>query len=554
MPTLAQSLPANDLGFLRIVAALWGIELIAADPAQAAVELAETLCDAQLLEEVVSTLPEEGQNALGALADAGGRLPWVVFTRRFGAVREMGAAKRDREQPHERPNSPAELLWYRALLAKAFFDTEKGPQEFAYIPDDLRQALEFIGFAQSEASPAEAEPAPAGAAPLKPPPAPMGEILGRPASPGEKAHPLPLFERLLDDATTLLAALRLGLEPPPLPIALPALLALLEAAEILQNGQPLPAAVKSFLELPRPAALTLLEKAWRSSQTFDELRLLPGLFFEGGWTNDALATRNFILPLIEALPAGQWWSLGAFVRDFKTRYADFQRPAPGDYDSWFIKRAADGVYLRGFDSWDEVEGALLRFFISGPLFWLGRVEISAAEEGGAPAAFRLRAGAAFSAKENGKVSVTSQGKIVMARPAPRAARYQIARFCEWEAEKEGEYRYHISAGSLKRAAEQGLKVNQLLSLLAKHSGGQLPPVFVKMLQRWELNGIETRLETLTVLRVSKPAVLEELRRSKAGRFLGEILGPTTVKIPAEAIPQVLAALAELGLLAEVQQG
>ena len=57
MPTLTQSLPANDLGFLRIVAALWGIELSAADPAEAAVELAETLCDAQLLEEIVSTLP-----------------------------------------------------------------------------------------------------------------------------------------------------------------------------------------------------------------------------------------------------------------------------------------------------------------------------------------------------------------------------------------------------------------------------------------------------------------------------------------------------------------
>lgn len=553
MPTLAQSLPAHDLGFLRIIAALWGIELSAADPAQAAVELAETLCDAQLLEEVVSTLPEDGQNALGALVDAGGRLPWVIFTRRFGAVREMGAAKRDREQPHERPNSPAELLWYRALLAKAFFDTEKGPQEFAYIPDDLRQALEFIGFAE-QTPPGVAEQAPpADSAPARPISAPAGEILGRPASPGEKSHPLAPFERLLDDSTSLLAALRLGQEAPQMPVPTPVLTAFLEAAEILKNGQPRPEAVKNFLELPRPAALTLLEKAWRSRATFNELRLLPQLIFEGGWTNDPLSARNFILPLIEALPAGQWWSLGAFLRDFKTRYADFQRPTPGDYDSWFIKRETDGLYLRGFEHWDEVDGALLRFFISGPLFWLRRLELAATEEGGEATAFRLSVSAP-SGEENGKISITSQGKISMARPAPRAARYQIARFCEWDAEKDGEYRYHVSASSLQRAAAQGLKVNQLLSLLAKHSGGQVPPVFVKMLQRWELNGIETRLETLTVLRVSKPAVLEELRRSKAGRFLGEILGPTTVKIPGEAVPQVLAALAELGLLAEVERG
>jgi len=592
MPTLTQSLPANDLGFLRIVAALWGIELSAADPAEAALELAETLCDAQLLEEIVSTLPEDGQNALGALVDAGGRLPWVVFTRRFGAVREMGAAKRDREQPHERPNSPAELLWYRALLAKAFFDTEKGPQEFAYIPDDLRAALKFIGFAETkmpaneEDSPAETEVLPemsrASTPPLKPvllpraapapepgntlasenvakspsapekmpASAPQGEILGRPASPGEKFHPLPPFERLLDDATTLLAALRLGLEPPEMPVPTPILTAFLEAAEILQNGQPCPTAVKTFLELPRPAALALLEKSWRASATFNELRLLPGLIFEGGWTNDTLAARNFILPLVEALPAGQWWSLGAFVREFKTRYADFQRPVAGDYDSWFIKRAADGLYLRGFEQWENVEGALIRFLVGGVLFWLGRVEV--AEPDGfrvvSPAQANLPASAVTP-----KLKISSDGRISAPRPAPRAARYQIARFCAWDDEKNGDYRYHVSAASLKRAAEQGLKISQLLGLLAKHSGGQVPPVFVKMLQRWEMNGIETRVETLTVLRVSKPAVLEELRRSKAGRFLGEILGPTTVKIPGEAIPQVLAALAELGLLAEVEQ-
>ena len=54
----------------------------------------------------------------------------------------MGAARRDREKPHLNPASPAEVLFYRALLFRAFFNTDKGPQEFAYIPDDL---LELVG-------------------------------------------------------------------------------------------------------------------------------------------------------------------------------------------------------------------------------------------------------------------------------------------------------------------------------------------------------------------------------------------------------------------------
>jgi hypothetical protein len=41
-----------------------------------------------------------------------------------------------------------------------------------------------------------------------------------------------------------------------------------------------------------------------------------------------------------------------------------------------------------------------------------------------------------------------------------------------------------------------------------------------------------------------------LRKSKAGRFLGESFGPVTVVVKPGAQSKVLAALAELGLLAE----
>jgi hypothetical protein len=77
---------------------------------------------------------------------------------------------------------------------------------------------------------------------------------------------------------------------------------------------------------------------------------------------------------------------------------------------------------------------------------------------------------------------------------------------------------------------------------------------VKSLKRWEVNGTEARAETQTVLRVSRPEVLEELRKSKGARFLGEPLGPTTVVIKAGAQSKVMAALAELGLLAEDMTG
>ena len=65
-----------------------------------------------------------------------------------------------------------------------------------------------------------------------------------------------------------------------------------------------------------------------------------------------------------------------------------------------------------------------------------------------------------------------------------------------------------------------------------------------------MSGTETRAETQTVLRLSKPEILEELRKSKAAKYLGEVLSPTAVVVKGGAIQKVLEALTELGLLAE----
>jgi hypothetical protein len=75
---------------------------------------------------------------------------------------------------------------------------------------------------------------------------------------------------------------------------------------------------------------------------------------------------------------------------------------------------------------------------------------------------------------------------------------------------------------------------------------------VKALKGWEVHGTEARVKTLLVLRVSRPEIVDELRKSKAGKFLGEVLSPTAVVIKSGAESKVLATLAEMGLLAEVE--
>jgi hypothetical protein len=545
MPDLQRVLQGNDLGFLKIVAGAWGIELNAPDAHTGLPMLVGSLLNPAIVNEVVEALPADAQQALQALIQNEGRMPWAHFARRFGDVRAMGAARRDRERPDLRPVSPAEILWYRALVGKAFLNTANAapePQEYAYIPEDLLDLM------NPRASSAE-------------------DPLGRAASPGESAHVIPTTDRILDHACTLLSALRMKMSLEKVDAAhwgIPqrVLQALLYSARLLDSKQmPIPEPARAFLEAPRAQALTGLAHNWMESSSFNDLRHLPGLGFEGEWRNDPLLARKAVLDLLSRLPEDRWWNIASFVQGIAENQPDFQRPA-GDYDSWFIRRESDGVFLRGFSTWDEVDGALVRFLITGPLHWLGFFDLASPAPGTPPTAFRPSAWAAAlwhgSAPqglpiENGTLKVNAEGQIRLSPLVPRASRYQIARFCEWLGEGEPakpEYRYRVTPAALDRARENGLRTTHLVSLLRKHAAGPIPPTLLQALERWEKFGSQAKVEKQTLLRVASPEILTALRQSKAGRYLGEALTPTTVILKPGADEAVARALADIGYLSD----
>ena len=544
MPGLVNSLQQHDLGFLRIVAELWGVELEAADARQAARKLADALQDPELVAEIVEVLTPEARAALQELSKNEGRLPWKRFTRRYGQVREMGPGRRDREKPFQQPVSPAEALWYRALVARSFFDSPGGPEEFAFIPDDLIPLLPFRAQITAQG-------------------------LGRPATPAEHAYEIPADDRVLDHACTLLAALRLELSLDQIPLAAAsplypldplALKSLLAAAHMLDEaGTPAPEPARLFLEAGRGQALATLVSAWLDASALDELSFVPGLQLEGEWEHDPRRARQAVLRFVGSIPAGSWRQLDSFVGAIREFEPDFQRPA-GDYDSWFIRQADSGEYLRGFENWAAVDGALIRYLIAGPMHWLGLLDLAATAEGKAPAAFRTsrwwgellegRAPQGFD-EEDRPIIVRSDARVTVPRLAPRAARYQIARFSRWEDPEADTYRYTLTPGSLARAQQAGLQTSHLLSLLG-HYAQAVPPSLVKALENWAEKGAQAKVEQLLVLRVGSPQILQELRTSRAARFLGDPLGPTTVVVNPGAWEKVLAALAELGYLGEAK--
>jgi hypothetical protein len=556
MPTLAQSLHAHDLGHLRIVAEHWGIDLKAPDARTALAELTSALLNEELVAEIVGAFSDEGQAALNMLIQNEGQVPWPQFTRRFGEVRAVGPGRRDRERPDRHPISASEELWYRALIGRAFFDTPSGAQEFAYIPNDL---LPLIPAAPQKETPSETS---------------KGQpLLGRAATPEERAHPILADDRLLDHVCTLLAAHRLQIDPasqfpdPENPDAPTPLLifatTLLGTAHLLDpTGFPELENARAHLEASRGEALLQLAQSWLRSADHNDLHHVPHLQAEGEWHNDALGTRRFLVGLLQVVPADTWWSISAFLADLHRDFPDFQRPA-SDYDSWIIRDTRTDKFLRGFEHWDDVDGALIRYLITGPLHWLGILDLAIPEEETAPedaTGFRISKWAAFlwdSAApppkfppEDAPIHVRSDGRVSIPFLTSRAARYQIARFCHWESPTSHEYRYRFTPGSLDQAIDQGLKIQHLQTLLARHAQN-VPPNIVKVLDRWDQRGTEARLQSVLILRLSSPELLKAVRNSRAARYLGEPLGPTTVIVKPGAGEKVLEVLTEMGYLGEI---
>lgn len=552
MPDLQHSLRNSDYRHLQIVGDLWGIPVDAPDARHARPLLVGEMKTPTLVGEVVETLPPPATEALAWLVREDGRVTWAMFTRRWGEVREMGPGRRDRERPDRHPTSPAEMLWYRAFLARGFFEAETGPQELAYIPDDLLEILVKI-------SPTPGPNAnPPGEGDHSPPPA-----MGRPAMPEERENPIPASDRIIDHTCTLLAGLRMGLDPRPhLPRVTEAAVIFFETLLTIlgvldRDGTPNPDRARDFLNLSRGETLLRLWQTWRDSPDHNDLRLVPGLQAEGAWENDSLRVRGKILEILSRVPRHTWWSLTGTIAHVKEKHPDFQRPS-GDYDSWFLKDASTGKYLRGFKHWNQVEGALLRYTITGPLHWLGILDLAVSGDSsrGQATAFRfsalsklLLAGKLPEAleSETDPIYIRSKGEIAVSPFVPRAVRYQVARFCVWEKPKQSRYIYFLTPTSLEKAEEHGLRIAHLLTLLQSHAEA-IPPNMLKALEGWEERGVEASLEKETVLRVASPAMLETIQKSRGARFLREQLGPTAVVIKEGSEEKVSEILIELGFL------
>lgn len=565
------------MALLQGIAQRRAISLAAINYTQAIELLTEQLLSPAALAITLDELSEAEKEALQLLVSHGGKIEVPRFARDYGFIRPMGSARLVREQPWRNPVNPAEGLWYRGLIFKTFQATAEGNLEMIYIPSDLLPLLEIAtptgdrGRETGEVLQIATVPVPvvqmSGEGRLRE--NMFSLLIFLQTTPvrlesSSKADRVSLGHLAAKDKTALMSCLLPPLPAIPVEAELDFLLHLGQRAGLLSvahgrlrlNRDP----ARAWLQHQPVEQIQQLQNTWRADPTWNDLWRVPSLVPQPtGWENSPLLARSKILGYLAQVetPGDTWLSLADFVAALKRLEPDFQRPG-GDYSRWYIYDQQSKL-LMGFEHWDVVEGALIRYMVGHILLLLGVVEVGAAAAAGEPGSFRPTSqGRAFLRNEPAASPAAQKAPLLrvdanfQAHVPTRASlydRFQLARFATLEEREKDRAVYQISQTSVSRALKNGVAAEQITAFLARATDNGTPLKVVETILAWGTRQNTARLEQTTLLRLSHESLLAELRQHpRLGPLLGEALNATTLVIPADKVAEIRRLLGELGYL------
>jgi Helicase conserved C-terminal domain len=565
MTSILRNLQETEAALLPIFAQQWGIKIDPKDHDGAVKLLNEAMINPARAELVWERLNDAQRGAVQMLMSNQGKMPETMFTRLFGEIRRMGAGQIERERPHERPVGAAEALYYSGLVGLGYENSPTGARAIVYIPDDLMKVLPVHKTSYDE---------------LEEDDTPFED---------EETNTVVAIEQvtnahaadtsIVDDLTTLLAFIQLytpafdgstidevdGLLQHLLVqdrerlVFLLGLALSLDVVEIQSTRLYVKRAeARRWLALPRAAQVKDLAESWQCSRVYHDLWHVPGLVVEraaGTMSQyDPSGARGAFIEVVSNLvPRQGWWSQDSFIDAVKRDEPEFQRPN-GDFNSWYI-RSESGEYLQGMESWDSVDGALLYYYLTGPMHWLGLLD--SADDA---SRFTVYGRAFLTGKEwptppepSERITIKDDGSLLVTRKSSRIDRFQIARFATWMSAGDP-YVYRLDGTSIGRAGEQGINVGQITAFLTKANGdAPLPASVTRLLENWQGGAsASVTVEQMLVLRTTASESLDFIFDTPTlRRYLGARLGPMAVVVRPDQWEGLRSALADHGIEAEL---
>ena len=540
--TLYQSFLHSDLGRLRIIAQQWSLEPYAVRHTDMAAELVDAMVNENAVSMVLSKLPEAHRDALNALLRRDAKMPWASFLRRWGPMRDIGMGKMEREELWREPISAAEALWMLGLVQRDFSDHPSDPIEMAYVPEELSLYI----------------PAPAPL--IVSPPQPKENSVGKINTAVDDS----LAEGLVTCWVTLQ---RRNNESSETSNQRQARVSLLEAIS-LEQGWTRKTKTQELRLVPDPVLTWLrsdlweqwssVTRAWMSSTHWRDIDYVKSLQPDPvhDWSPDPVQTRQAVLDSIMLCTPNTWYDISDFIVYMKTHATDFMR-LDGNYDRWAPRDAQSGHPLRGYECWELIEGAYIRFLITGPLTWLGVVSVETLESdnSGIDNFYLTVAGGSLlglceppEIKVPPRININSSG-VIDVPGRRRYERYQLSRIAQL-VDHDNVYRFRITPSSLKRAQQQRIPFSRIVSFLEQATERTLPVHLKTAIQRLFHNNEGASLENHWILRLSDP---DDCAIPALQNLVFEQLTPNIVLVREQDLNSVLTILVENGILVDVNE-
>lgn len=192
-------------------------------------------------------------------------------------------------------------------------------------------------------------------------------------------------------------------------------------------------------------------------------------------------------------------------------------------------------WLTHREGWYLVEGGFIRTALSGPLCWLGLVEVD--EQAGT---FTLVPSIEAIAAENpppiagdvwGRLVVQPNFELVALAPVSEALLLTLDRFAEL-VRLEQIAQYRLTRASVTRAVQMGMQAPAMQQVLEQAAGGAIPQNVVYSLAEWERQARRIELwPSMTIIEVESEALLDELYADEGARAcLGRRFSPTLAQV------------------------
>jgi len=478
---------------LEGIAEGWHLALTDEQAPEVVDRLLAEMTDPQSLAAVLRRLTDKEREALGYVA-ALGQVKAHVMQRKYGRLRRFGPGRLEWERAWQNPVSTTERLWFLGLIFRGYGLDEEYHGEVFFVPPEIQSRL-----------PPLPHTLPVFRVEPTQPPLEMrddGDALARDAFvllSHIRNHDVRSKKGMLVAHELARVRPRLASRDAP---RLSWLQHLCEQAGWIRREAPawqVTSEAAAWLRQGDSDRRRLLYRTWLEDPHWNELCLIPGLHCEDtGWRNDPLLARRCVADYLRQCPVGNWLTIASFVESLREVDPDFMRP-DGDYDSWYIRDMRTGQYLAGFQHWDHVEGALVRYLLAQPLLWLGVVAIGVMRSGESPTSFQVTTdgAAVLDPRATEQSPEPSQQQVarpaLVVRPDLRVAvslqaswydRFLLERFARWVEERQGTAYYVLDEAALRHALQRGVTVAQVISFLRRATAGRVPARVQRTLQSW----------------------------------------------------------------------